>query len=81
MSCIFIRCTYDKCLVMIQTLVVVVVGFCPLMAKPRISLDRNFVCELLLPCGTYIQRFGSISPAVTKRALLTDDDDGRYVIA
>jgi hypothetical protein len=25
--------------------------------------------------GTYIQSFGSIAPAVTKRALLTDDND------
>jgi hypothetical protein len=46
----------------------------------RIRLDRNLVCELLLPSGTYVQSFGSIAPAVTKRTLLTDDDDGRHVI-
>jgi hypothetical protein len=54
--------------------------FWPLGAKPGIKLDRNLVCELLLPSGTYVQCFGSIAPAVTKRALLTDDDDGRHVI-
>jgi hypothetical protein len=28
--------------------------------------------ELLLPSGTYVQCFGTIAPAVTKHALLTD---------
>jgi hypothetical protein len=52
-----------------------VFGFGPLVAKPRIRLDRNLVCELHLTSDTYAQSFGSIAPAVTKRALLTDDDD------
>jgi hypothetical protein len=47
----------------------------------NIWLYRNLVCELLLPSGTYVQSFGSIAPAVTKRAMLTDDDAGCYVIA
>jgi hypothetical protein len=38
----------------------------------------NLVCEL--PSGTYVQSFGSIAPAVTKRALLTGDDNGHHVI-
>jgi hypothetical protein len=37
----------------------------------RTRLDRNMVCELLLPSGIVAQSFGSIVP---KRALLTDDD-------
>jgi hypothetical protein len=41
------------------------------VAKPRIRLDRNVVCELLLPSGTYVQSFVSIAPAVTKRAVLS----------
>jgi hypothetical protein len=45
-----------------------------------IRLDQNLVCELLLPSGTYVQSFRSIAPAVTKRAVLMDDDDGRHVI-
>jgi hypothetical protein len=50
-----------------------VFGFGPLVAKQRIRLDRNLVCELLLHSGTYVQSFGSIaSAAVTKRALLMD---------
>jgi hypothetical protein len=28
---------------------------------PRIRLDRNLVCELLLPSSTYVQSFGSIA--------------------
>jgi hypothetical protein len=55
--------------------------FCPLVAKPRLGLDRNLVCELLLPSGTYVQSFRSIPPAVAKRALQTDDNNGRYMIA
>jgi hypothetical protein len=47
------------------------------VAKPRIRPDRNLVYELLLPSGTYVQSFGSIAPAVTKRALLTDDERRR----
>jgi hypothetical protein len=35
-----------------------VFGFGPLVAKPRIRLDRNLVRELLLPSGTYVQSFG-----------------------
>jgi hypothetical protein len=71
MSCILIIYTYDKNLFF---------GFGPLVAKPSIRLDRNLVRELLLPSGTYVQSFGSIAPATTKCALLTDDDDGRHVI-
>jgi hypothetical protein len=65
MSCILIRYTYDK-----NTFCVF--GFGPLVAKPRIRLARNLVCELLLPSDTYVQSYRSIAPAVTKRALLTD---------
>jgi hypothetical protein len=36
------------------------------MCSPAATFD------LLLPSGTYVQSFGSIAPAVTKRALLTD---------
>jgi hypothetical protein len=35
--------------------------------------------ELLLPNGTYVQSLGSIVPAVTKCAVLTDDR--QHVIA
>jgi hypothetical protein len=49
--------------------------FWSLVAKPRIRLDQNLVCELLLPSGTYVQSFGSMAPADTKRAMLTDDND------
>jgi hypothetical protein len=44
-----------------------VIGFCfdPLVAKPRIRLDRNLVCELLLPSGTYVQSFGSIAHSIS----------------
>jgi hypothetical protein len=51
-----------------------VFSFGPLVAKPRIRLDRNLVCDF---SGTYVQSFGSIAPAVTKRDVLTDKDDGR----
>jgi hypothetical protein len=58
-------CTYDKNLEMIQPLVqeslIALFGFGPLVAKLRIRLDRNLVCELLLPGGTYVQSFGSIA--------------------
>jgi hypothetical protein len=78
MSCILIRYTYDKNLEMIQPLVELLSTFCvisfgPLVANPRIRQDRNLVCELLLPSGTYEQIFRSIAPAVTKRALLMDN--------
>jgi hypothetical protein len=55
-----------------------VLGFGPLLAKPRIRLDRNLVCELLLSSGNvhYVHIFRSIALAVTKRTLLTDD--GRW---
>jgi hypothetical protein len=48
---------------MIQPLVqeFLVFGFGPLVAKPRIRLDRNLICELLLPSGTYVQSFESIA--------------------
>jgi hypothetical protein len=61
MSCILSRCTYDKKLEMIQPLVqefnstFCVSDFGPLVAKPRIRLDRNLVCELLFPSGTKLQ--------------------------
>jgi hypothetical protein len=48
-------CTNDKNLEMIQPLVqvglyhILVFGFGSLVAKSRIRLDRNLVCELLLP--------------------------------
>jgi hypothetical protein len=57
MSCILIR---YKNLEMIQPLVrfrsyssFCAFGFGPLVAKQRIRLDRNLVCELHLPSGTY----------------------------
>jgi hypothetical protein len=55
-----------------------VFGFGPLVAKPRIRLDWNLVCDLLLPSGTYVQGFGSIAPAVTKR---TTDTTWLYRLA
>jgi hypothetical protein len=59
-------CTYDKNLEMFQPLVqelyqFLVFGFGHLVAKPRIRLDRNLVCELLLSSGTYVQSFASIA--------------------
>jgi hypothetical protein len=58
-------CTYDKNLEMIHAAinsgVISVFGFGHLVAKRRIRLVRNLVCELLLPTsGTYVQSFGSI---------------------
>jgi hypothetical protein len=32
-----------------------------LVAKAKIRLNRNLVCELLLPIGTYVQRFEPIA--------------------
>jgi hypothetical protein len=52
-------CTYDKNLEMIRPLVQELYQFWALVAKPRIRLDRNLVCELLLPSGTHLQSFGS----------------------
>jgi hypothetical protein len=48
-------CTYDKKSERIQPLVqkLSVFGIGSLVAKLRIRLDRNLVCELLLPRGTY----------------------------
>jgi hypothetical protein len=65
-SCILIRCNYDKSLEMIQPLVQEVCTFCvfsfgPLVTKRRIRLDQNLVSELLLPSGTYEQSFESIA--------------------
>jgi hypothetical protein len=65
------RCTYDKNL-----------------DDPAISSGALFAFSVLAPWwpsqesprGTYVQSFSSIAPAVTKRALLTDDDDGQHVI-
>jgi hypothetical protein len=34
--------------------------------------------RLLIPSGTYVQSFRSIAIAVTKRAMLTDDDHVRW---
>jgi hypothetical protein len=34
----------------------------------------KLACVLLLPSSTYVQSFRAIAPAVTKRAMLTDDD-------
>jgi hypothetical protein len=47
-------CTYDKNLETIQPLVQELYQ----LAKLRIRQDWNFVCELLLPSGTYVQSFG-----------------------
>jgi hypothetical protein len=46
---------------LVQDRVISVFGFGPLVAMPRNRLDRNLVCELLLPSGTYVQSFGSIA--------------------
>jgi hypothetical protein len=43
------------------------------------EIEHLPISELLLPSGTYVQSFRSIAPAVTKCALLTDDDDGHCV--
>jgi hypothetical protein len=48
------------------------------MYKQRIRSDRNLVSRVISPRGTYVQSFRSIDPAVTKRALLTDD--GQHII-
>jgi hypothetical protein len=77
MSCILIRYTYDKNLEMIQSLVQ---ELWPPGGQTKNQMDRNLVCELLLPSGTYVQSFGSTAPVATKRALQTDDDDGHHVI-
>jgi hypothetical protein len=78
MSCTLIRYTYDKNLEMIQPLVQEFSVLAPWWPSQETRLDRNLVCELLLPSGTYVQSFGSITPAVMKHALLTDD--GRHMI-
>jgi hypothetical protein len=56
MSCFLIRFTHDRHLELIQFR-----SFGPLVAKSRIILDRNLVCELLLPSSTYVQSFWSIA--------------------
>jgi hypothetical protein len=65
---------------MIQTLVEECIALLvfSVLAKPKIRSDRNLVCTLISPRGTYVQSFRWIAPAVTKRALLTDD--GQHVI-
>jgi hypothetical protein len=85
MSCILIRCTYDKSLEMIQPAISsgVIVPFVFLVPFVFSALahwwsSQELDCteiwsELLLPGGTYIQSFGSIAPAFSKRALQTDD--------
>jgi hypothetical protein len=86
-------CAYDKNLKMIQPLVqelfeddpaissgvtsVFGFQFWPLVAKPRIRLDQNLACELLLPSGTYVQSFRTIAPAVTKCAMQMGGDHVR----
>jgi hypothetical protein len=55
-------------------------SFGPLVAKLRIRSDRNLVSRVISPRGRYVQSFRSIDPAVTKRALLTDDDDRQHLI-
>jgi hypothetical protein len=39
------------------------------------------IAKIKFPKGISTPSFIEIAPAVTKRALLTDDDDGRHVIA
>jgi hypothetical protein len=48
-------------------------GFGPLVAKPRITSDRNLVCEVIWPSGTYMESFMSIAPEVTKWTMRTDN--------
>jgi hypothetical protein len=54
--------------------------FGPLVAKLRIRSDWNLAQKVIWPRGTYVQSFRSIAPAVTKRAMFTDYDDGQYMI-
>jgi hypothetical protein len=66
--------THDTDLEMIHALVqasVHLFGFSPLVTKPGIRSNRNLVCQVSWPRATYVPSFRSISPAVTKRALLT----------
>jgi hypothetical protein len=82
MSCILIIYPYDKHLEMIQALVQELYHLLVLAPWwPNQESDWTEIwSELLLPSGTYVQFFRWIAPAVnTKRALLTDDDDGRHV--
>jgi hypothetical protein len=62
---ILIRCIHDKNFELIQSFVLSYSSFCvfgPLVAKSRIRLDRNLVCELLLPSSTlYVQSFGTLN--------------------
>jgi hypothetical protein len=83
MSCILIRCTYDINLEMMQPLVQEFWHFVFSVLAPWWPSQESdwteiwSVSELLLPSGTYVQNFRSIDPAVTKRAMLTDDDHVR----
>jgi hypothetical protein len=67
-------CTYDKNLEMIQPLVHELqhfLCFWHLLAKPRSRSDRNLVCEVRWPRGTYVQSFKSVAPVVTERTSVT----------
>jgi hypothetical protein len=44
------------------------------------SYQTEIWCVQLFPLGVHVQCFRSIAPAVTKRALLAEDDDGQHVI-
>jgi hypothetical protein len=63
----------DKNVDMIEPLVSTfcVFNFGPLVAKPRIRSDQNFICEVIWPrsTSTYVQSFRSIALEFTKCAL------------
>jgi hypothetical protein len=83
MLCILIRHTYDKYLEMIQPLVQQLLHFLCFRFWPSQESDWTEIWSVSYSYLVVhnVQTFGSIAPAVTKRALLTDtDDDGRHVI-
>jgi hypothetical protein len=56
----------QRCILVLYLCLISLVFFCfgPLVAKPRIRLDRNLLCELALPRGivtTYVQSFRPIA--------------------
>jgi hypothetical protein len=81
MSCILIRYTHDKTLEMIQPLISsgVMALFVFSVLAPWWPSEESDWTENWYVSYSYLQSFGSIAPAVTKRAVLTDDD-GRGVI-
>jgi hypothetical protein len=64
MSCILIRCTHDKQIWSWSSYLIRNCVFCfgPLVTKPRIRLDRNWVCQVIWPRGTKCTTFHITSP-------------------